>query len=75
MHPGEARLVRDELVDAVDHNGQTRSVVVGGSPEAGACLKTRAFDIDGFGDVKEPRLLPDLSQVGLTEGLLHYDVE
>jgi hypothetical protein len=38
-------------------------------------LKTRAFDIDGFGDVKEPRLLPDLSQVGLAEGLLHYDVE
>ena len=75
MDTGQAGLVRDELVDAVDHNRQPGGVVVGGCSEPGASLEARALNIDGLGHVEEARLLSNLPEIGLPEGLLHDDVE
>jgi hypothetical protein len=38
-------------------------------------LKARALNIDSLGHVKESWLLSDLSEISLTEGLLHNDVK
>lgn len=75
MNPLEAGLVRDKLVNVIYNYGKTRCVVVGRCAESRACLQARALYLDGLGDVEEAGLAADLAKIGLSEGLLHYDVE
>lgn len=44
----EAGLVRDELVDVVDHNCQARSVVEGGGSESRAGLEAGTLNVDSL---------------------------
>src|SRR5690606_21162099 len=65
----------NELVNVVDHNRHTRDVVEGRCAETRASLKPGTLNIDGRINVEEARLASNLAKLGLSEGLLHNDVE
>jgi len=68
-------LSRHKLVDIVNDQGAPRLVVESWGSEPWPVLELHAWDVLGFGDVKESWTLSNLLELSIPESLLNNNVK